>query len=247
MSTIEISKNDIELIKKVFDKIDIPLYKKLASYDRREKQFGSCYWTLTRDGQTSYTAGLNLNRAFGAWPGVHTFSKQYVEVQRALTIIMNKYLPNFHYTSIQVNKNYPGYLHTDNWNVGESVMLTFGNTEGGELWYNGEIYETRDHLMLFNGNLPHMTLPYKGTRYSLVMFTTKVWTSALRKNPQVFLKLQTIGIPANPKNLKRHDKFRSGKLTKKELLQRAAATIREQVRSGTLNQDALTLIDRKKA
>ena len=86
--------------------------------------------------------------------------------------------PGFSYTTINTNKNFPGYLHVDSRNVGPSVMITIGEgVTGGELWYDGRKVPTLGRAVLFDGNLPHMTLPYTGTRYSIVCYTFKAWVS----------------------------------------------------------------------
>ena len=58
------------------------------------------------------------------------------------------------------------------------VMITIGEgVTGGELWYDGRKVPTLGRAVLFDGNLPHMTLPYTGTRYSIVCYTFKAWVS----------------------------------------------------------------------
>ena len=49
-----------------------------------------------------------------------------------------KYVPDFEYTSIQINKNFAGALHVDRGNVGPSTMLTVGtDMNGGDLYIHG--------------------------------------------------------------------------------------------------------------
>ena len=80
------------------------------------------------------------------------------------------------YTTVQINRNYPGNLHTDRNNAGPSAMITVGapHFRGGELYYNGKLHKTHGRCVFFDGRMPHMTAPYKnGPRYSIVMYTTK--------------------------------------------------------------------------
>ena len=91
---------------------------------------------------------------------------------RAVDAALARLDPTFTYTSIQINKDFPGNLHVDRANAGDSRMLTVGHgVRGGELWCDGAVLPTVDRLVAFDGNFAHMTLPYRGTRYSVVLFT----------------------------------------------------------------------------
>ena len=48
------------------------------------------------------------------------------------------------YTTVQLNRTYPGNLHTDRNNAGPSAMVTVGGPDlkGGEIYYNGKIHST---------------------------------------------------------------------------------------------------------
>jgi hypothetical protein len=100
------------------------------------------------------------------------------ELLRCVNTAVHRRFPNFRYTTIQMNVNWPGQLHVDRQNVGPSVMLTVGSAvQGGELFVydprsrQGVVHETLNRLLPFNGQHPHATLPYSGTRYSFVLFT----------------------------------------------------------------------------
>ena len=93
-----------------------------------------------------------------------------------------KKFPDFPYQTVQVNEGASG-LHVDG-NCGESIILSFGDYEGGKLWAmkqsDGKMtWAIRNidplkggKVLKFDGNLPHMTLPItSGTRYSLVYFS----------------------------------------------------------------------------
>lgn len=108
-----------------------------------------------------------------------TRSKQGSTLCRILSKYMRQRHPDFHFTSICVNRNWPGVLHVDKNNLGPSKMLTVGSEKmsGGDLYVHelsggGKIFKTKNRLISFNGNNPHMTLPYTGTRYSIVYYTT---------------------------------------------------------------------------
>ena len=155
---------DYDDLYKTLTEISIPVYKKSANYMKYEiRRFGRQAFRITRDGQTAFTAGLNISRSHGCY-----------------------------------------------------------------LWCNGEIIKTNGNIIQFDGNIPHMTLDYGGgDRYSLVLFTTKVWHSALRKNPHIFPKLQAIGIPADRLHLKLYEPIQQ---TREERLNEATKTIIKQIK-----------------
>jgi len=71
-----------------------------------------------------------------------------------------------------VNKNYLSALHIDKNNLGPSYIIGVGEYEDGELWVQdlGKV-DCKHSWELFDGNIPHCTMPYKGTRYTLIYFT----------------------------------------------------------------------------
>ena len=79
--------------------------------------------------------------------------------------------PGFNFTSIQVNKNYQSGLHVDRNNLGKSMIVGLGDYKDGGLWVHmkGEV-DLRKTWYEFDGNVPHCTLPYSGTRYTLIYF-----------------------------------------------------------------------------
>lgn len=76
------------------------------------------------------------------------------------------------YDGIQLNHNYESLKHVDKNNVGESVIVSFGDYEGGELIVEGTTYDTRLQPVLFNGSKHyHWNNPMlRGDKYSLVFF-----------------------------------------------------------------------------
>ena len=104
---------------------------------------------------------------------VNTSNKKLSKLQQALIKLVEIYKPSFRFTSIQINKNFTsGTLHIDG-NVGPSLTLSIGNFEGGQLYINNRgSVDTHNKLVLFNGQQPHMLLPFKGKRYSFVFFTS---------------------------------------------------------------------------
>lgn len=132
--------------------------------------------THTRVGQRSMAVGINrrysrrtvtvnertLRRTKGAKDLVH-----------ALGRILAHHDPEFRYTSLMFTRNFPGNLHVDSNNAGPSRMIVVGEPglRGGELWCDGSLMRTVNRLVGFDGNEAHVTLPYQGTRYSVVLYT----------------------------------------------------------------------------
>ena len=91
------------------------------------------------------------------------------------------YFPEFNYTSVQMNKNFPCPRHIDGTNVGTSILLCIGDYTGGELVVEGfksdgsdAVVDNRNSLFQFNGaEYYHWVKPFQGTRYSLVFFSNK--------------------------------------------------------------------------
>ena len=82
--------------------------------------------------------------------------------------------PSFQFTSIQVNVGLASVLHTDDANIGPSLVVALGPFTGGQLWTHraaeGCVLDVRNFAYI-NGRVPHRTLPYAGDRVSIVLFS----------------------------------------------------------------------------
>ena len=92
---------------------------------------------------------------------------------------IRQHKPDFKYTSIQVNKNVTCNLHVDGNNLGASYIIGVGDYgpvyfDGGSVWVQDRgALDCHDKWVEFDGNIPHSTIcPYKGTRYTLVYYTS---------------------------------------------------------------------------
>ena len=124
---------------------------------------------------------------------VNTSNNKLSKLQFALIKLVDIYKLNFKFTSIQIKKNFTsGTLHIDA-NVGPSLTLSIGNFEGGELYINnrGRV-DTENKLVLFNGQQPHMALPYEGKRFSFVFFTSVSYLTLPREKRE---RLALFGYP----------------------------------------------------
>ena len=153
-------------------------------------------WVDSRKRRRSAIRGDNICVSVGL--GRNFFTQKYAVVNRfagmASTQNILKLLSVYiktPFTNIQINKNFPGKLHVDKHNRGLSSMVTVGhNCSGGQLWINGSTRETLNRCIVFNGNEAHMTLPYTGTRYSLIFFTHD---HVMNSTPATLIQLKRLG------------------------------------------------------
>lgn len=77
----------------------------------------------------------------------------------------------FEWTSVYINKNVVCPEHTDSKNIDESVIVSFGDYEGGELVIRDYGKFDIHRPLVFRGCIPHWNLPIKsGTKFSVVFF-----------------------------------------------------------------------------
>ena len=86
---------------------------------------------------------------------------------------------NFSYTTAYVNKNFSNVPHVDKNNVGMSLAISIGRFTGGRLVcetddpYVLHAHKTQRRPVIFDGHRPHWVEPYKGTRYSVILYTCR--------------------------------------------------------------------------
>ena len=101
------------------------------------------------------------------------YDLKYPELKKAIWALGRKIVP-FHFTTVQVNYNYKTKPHYDGNNVGDSLIIGFGNYTGGKLIVSGKSYNIKRTPTIFDGSEHlHSTEPYSGERYSLVFFKTR--------------------------------------------------------------------------
>ena len=100
-----------------------------------------------------------------------------------------KALPSdFYITSITVNKNVESANHVDPSNLGPSYIVGLGDYTGGRLWVHTEgALDCHNKWVCFDGNIPHRTLPFAGTRYTLIFYTQQSY-SRLGGTDRAFLE-----------------------------------------------------------
>jgi hypothetical protein len=132
--------------------------------------------------------------------GVATSTYDNVEVAAALNGVMRKYCDAVgmpHWTSICINLNTVADWHVDKGNVGDSVIMIFGNFErGGNLVVmEGQAPQTlsvHNKLLVFDGKQKHMSEPFFGSepfvwRASVIFYTTQ-WHTVVKGDKRSFLE-----------------------------------------------------------
>jgi hypothetical protein len=112
----------------------------------------------------------------GAGGGNGMICSSHTQARPNLSRLLCRYCiserPGFAFTSIQVNKNYQSILHCDKRNLGPSAIVGLGDYTDGKLWGQefGAVDLSGGNWVNFDGNMPHCTLPFQGTRYTLIYF-----------------------------------------------------------------------------
>jgi hypothetical protein len=114
-------------------------------------------------------------------------SLRYPILERTLRALVAAADPSFKYTNITVNRNLPCKPHRDTGNIGDSLIIGFGEFTGGQLAIEDGAAPARSgtctpksfrcedlmcRFVRFNGGKNmHWTLPFEGERYSAVFYT----------------------------------------------------------------------------
>lgn len=127
--------------------------------DAEARPQGMCLGALK-----SWCKGVNLSSA----------TSEHPHLARLCCDLIRAAKPDFLFTSIQVNKNYASALHVDSGNLGPSLIIGFGDYKRGNVYVHGmgEL-PVHNQWQLFDGNVPHLTCPFVGNRYTLIFFTNQ--------------------------------------------------------------------------
>ena len=126
----------------------------------------------------SFIFGQNMKDPNGKMSWWSTeYPNQYVVLQETAT----KYVPEFSYTHITLNRNLRCKRHRDKGNLGPSFIAGFGPFKGGALIVEREggggerEFDVRSKLVSFNGaTQAHETKPYTGERFTVVYYTSTI-------------------------------------------------------------------------
>ena len=150
-----------------FDKIIAELEQRPLQVNRYRKQAGR--------GQ-SQTFGVVKRRCL--LPDYSTLCWKRPYLYHLLLNFGNVFI-KINWNSITINQNYQCSPHKDKNNSGESVLVAFGDYEGGELSiFEGEkkgVHDVKNKLFQCDfSQVLHHVLPFTGNRYSLVFYYTPV-------------------------------------------------------------------------
>lgn len=121
------------------------------------------------------TLGIVRGR-FSGIVGLSNDSIIHTEIFEEVMRIGDKYCP-FEYTSIHLNHNVVCPPHVDDKNNGISMLVSFGEYEGGNIVIAGAVYNAKHTPIVFDGSkLTHWnTDNLVGNKYSLVYYKKNKW------------------------------------------------------------------------
>ncbi|OLP81054.1 Copia protein [Symbiodinium microadriaticum] len=167
--------------------------------------------------------------AHGSYFGCTRASRMYPSVCRYLNLCVRNFGSETvsHWTSVSVLVNMKGSMHLDAHNDSSSYNLAvgLGPYEGGELWVElrdgdpstpnlplswreipggkrapGQVHSTRWCPTVFSPKRYHKTLPWTGTRYSVIAYTARSWPEA-RDDPELLHQLRRLQFPLSNSSL----------------------------------------------
>lgn len=125
------------------------------------------YITKDRNRTKSPYEKLYYTKLVDMYPDFAEIAKEFRDI----------YFPDFKYSQIQINKNQKIPAHKDSKNIGESVLVAFGDYAEGtgltavDLGKTILYKDARIFPQKFNGSkFKHWVTDYEGTRFSLVYF-----------------------------------------------------------------------------
>ena len=161
--------------------------------------------TQSRANVSNTASKRNLQRGF-AFGGTLTISKgggfmtarSPLEKHRELVVSLCKLAraanPKFTFTTIQVSKSFATALHSDANNLGPSLTTCLGTFSGGHLYVHGiGMVNVHERFYEFNGNVPHLTCPFKGDRYCIIFSPVSHTDSARRRISDICNLLASTG------------------------------------------------------
>jgi hypothetical protein len=117
--------------------------------------------------------GILNRRNFGL--GRSRNNKRYPKHYEEMLKLAEHINPDFKWTTIMLNDNYKAAPHRDKNNDGISVIVGFGDYEGGELDIEGKKYNIRYNPLHMDAETQtHSTDDWTGCRYSMVLFKIKL-------------------------------------------------------------------------
>lgn len=129
-----------------------------------------------RRGFPSYRGGVfgKVRKRLTGEYGEASMNSQFPVIYEEIVRI-GKIVCPFDFDAIQLNRNLQCPPHIDGKNVGDSMLVSFGDYDGGEIVIDGEAFDARENPLVFNGaKYEHWNNPiFSGTKYSLVYFSNQ--------------------------------------------------------------------------
>ena len=148
------------------------LTKLLINY-RWRKNNGFCEQKSKnwRNGEYSLNVGYNIRtfeKGRPIMPSRHMIKDDRIYKE------CKKLFPDFEFDAVQINKNVLCPPHKDSYNIGNSLIFSLGNFDGGRLFVEGEAIDIYEAPFEFNGaEQEHWTERFQGDRYSVVLYKLK--------------------------------------------------------------------------
>lgn len=168
--------SDCLILESILEGID---YYSGSERQKMSRKGKSMLYGVTWKGFLKYnTEGNKVFREKDTKTGLY-FTKcrsKYPELGKVFKEFAKLYFPDFHWTQVQLNKNFEAPWHFDSQNIGTSMLLSLGDYTGGKtrlMHLNEKVEDIDSHYQLckFNGSkIKHCVLPFQGTRYSIVFF-----------------------------------------------------------------------------
>lgn len=139
-------------------------------------------------------------------------NKMFPELYSELKKLGRMMRPSFEFENIHVNKNTIAERHIDGGQHGVSMIVGLGDYTGGEtvVYHDGGTQGTKYNIfqkpLLFDADtVPHESLPFQGTRYSIIYFpqntkniqTGKTITAAFGDKDVELLGYHVMVVPSN--------------------------------------------------
>lgn len=168
--------DDCDIMESILENVDfVSGTARRQMYKQKAGTGGSMLFGLTWRGYLSKTK----NRTKSKYKGLYKTKvmDDHPELEGIFKEFADTHFGGFHYTQVQMNKNFHCGKHFDSSNVGESILCAFGKKYKGGLTcvdYKDRIkkFDARDHPVQFNGaKFEHWVEEWKGgDRYTLVFF-----------------------------------------------------------------------------
>jgi len=128
--------------------------------------------TQMRKGQFSENVGLTCHWAKPGKPMLPT--RAMIANNAEIYNECKNLFPEHEFDCIMINKNFTCPPHKDKNNIGDSIIIGFGDYAGGELVIEDEPVDIYWTPMIFNGHeKEHWVAPFVGERYSIVLCKSK--------------------------------------------------------------------------